>query len=79
MLNPMTTGLQVAHHDAWLAEMQKEPSPELDKVAQLETEGRVRRGLASRLAGVAKRLRSRSRPTVHRVPDAPAQTKGASA
>jgi hypothetical protein len=79
MLNPMTTGLQVAHHDAWLAEMQKEPSPEVGQVAQLEAEGRVRKGLASRLAGVAKRLRSRSWPAAPRVPDAPTQTKGASA
>jgi hypothetical protein len=79
MLNPMTTGLQVAHHDAWLAEMQKEPSPEMGRVAQPEAEGRLRSGLASRLAGVVKRLRSRSLPAVPRVPDTSTQTKGASA
>jgi hypothetical protein len=27
MTYPMTTSLQVEAHDAWLAEMQKEPSP----------------------------------------------------
>ncbi len=79
MLNPMTTGLQVAHHDAWLAEMQKEPSPEIGQVAQLTEEGRRRSGLASRLAGAVNRLRSRSWQAVPRVPDASAQTKGASA
>jgi hypothetical protein len=97
MFYPTTTGLQVASHDAWLAEMKKEPSPELGRVARPEAEGHLRtdlafqlaemaepvaegqrkRGLASRLAGVVKRLWSRRWPAVPKVPDAPAQTKGA--
>jgi hypothetical protein len=52
MLNPMTTGLQVASHDAWLAEMRKEPSPELGRVAQPEAEAHRRQKLASQLAEV---------------------------
>jgi hypothetical protein len=53
MLNPMTTGLQVASHDAWLAEMRKEPSPELGRVAQPEAEAHRRQELASQLDAVA--------------------------
>ena len=33
MYYPMTTSLQVEAHDAWLAEMQKEPSPQAGKTA----------------------------------------------
>lgn len=53
MLYP-TTGLQVASHDAWLAEMRKEPSPELGRVARPEAEAHRRSDLASQLAGVAE-------------------------
>lgn len=53
MLNPMTTGLQVAGHDAWLAEMRKEPSPELGRVARPEAEAHRRQELASQLAAEA--------------------------
>ena len=31
---PMTTSLQVKAHDAWLAEMQKEPSAQVGKIAR---------------------------------------------
>jgi len=34
MYYPMTTSLQVEAHDAWLAEMQKEPSPQVGKTAR---------------------------------------------
>ena len=77
MLVP-TTGLQVASHDAWLEEMGKEPSPEASQVAQLEAEGRLKRDLVSRLAGVAKRLRSRRWPEVPALPESPARAPGAS-
>ena len=73
-----TTGLQVAGHDAWLEEMKKEPSPEVGQWVGPEAEGRQRRSLASRLAGVAERLRSRRWPEMPTVPDAPAQAEGAS-
>ena len=72
-----TTGLQVASHDAWLEEMRKEPSPELGQVAKPEAGGRRMRSVASRLAGVAKRLRTGSWPEVPAVPDTPAQATGA--
>ena len=78
MLNPPTTGLLVASHDAWLDEMRQEPSPEMGKVAQPQAEGRLRKGLASRLAGVARRLQSRSRSAPPTVSKSSAQTKGAS-
>ena len=34
MYYPMTTSLQVEAHDAWLAEMQKEPSAGIGKTAR---------------------------------------------
>ena len=34
MYYPMTTSLQVKAHDAWLAEMQKEPSAGTGKIAR---------------------------------------------
>ena len=34
MYYPMTTSLQVEAHDAWLAEMQKEPSPQIGKTVR---------------------------------------------
>jgi hypothetical protein len=54
MLHPTTTGLQVASHDAWLAEMRKEPSPELGRVALPEAEAHRKQKMASQLAGVAE-------------------------
>jgi hypothetical protein len=77
MLVP-TTGLQVASHDAWLEEMRKEPSPEVGQWVGPEAEGRQRRSLASWLAGVAKRLRSRRWPEVPALPESPARAPGAS-
>jgi hypothetical protein len=72
-----TTGLQVASHDAWLDEMNKEPSPELGQVVKAEAKGGRMRGVASRLAGVARRLRPQRWPEVPAVPDTPAQATGA--
>jgi hypothetical protein len=72
-----TTGLQVASHDAWLEDMSKEPSPKIGRVARTEGEGRRMRSVASRLAGVAKRLRTGHWPEVPAAPDTPAQATGA--
>ena len=51
MYYPMTTSLQVEAHDAWLAEMQKEPSPRTGKTAR--SAGREHPlGAVRRLAGL---------------------------
>ena len=76
MFNP-TTGLQVASHDAWLEEMNKEPAPEVGRVAKSPAEsGRVK-GMAMRLVGVARRLRSSRWPQVPSAPETPARATGA--
>ncbi len=72
-----TTGLQVASHDAWLAEMRKEPSPEIGRVAKARAEGRLAKGARSRLAGVLTRLRSRRWLEVPAAQDLPAQAREA--
>ena len=75
MFHP-TTGLQVASHDAWLEEMNKEPVPEVSGVAKSRPEaGRVR-GVARRLVGVVRRLRSPRWPEVPSAPETPAQATG---
>ena len=71
-----TTGMLVASHDAWLEEMRKEPSPELGKVVKAEAKGGRMRSVASRLAGVARRLRSPRWPQVPSAPETPAQATG---
>ena len=72
-----TTGLQVASHDAWLEEMNKEPSAGAGQVAKAQTEGGRVRGVALRLVRVARRLRSPRLPEVHTAPETPAQMSGA--
>lgn len=72
-----TTGLQVASHDAWLAEMRKEPSPEIGRVAKARAEGRLSKGVGFLLAGVLTRLGSRRWLEVPTVPDLPAQAREA--
>jgi hypothetical protein len=54
MLHPTTTGLQVAGHDAWLAEMRKEPSPELGRAARPKAEVQRRKRLASQQVEMGK-------------------------
>jgi len=77
MFHP-TTGLLVASHDAWLEEMKREPSPGRGRVAKFSARKGFVRGVASRLAGVASRLREGSWPEASTQPDAPAQATGAS-
>ncbi len=77
MFHP-TTGLLVASHDAWLEEMQKEPSPGRGRVAKATERKSFVRGVASRLAGVALRMRARSWPEVPAQSDASAQATGLS-
>ena len=72
-----TTGMLVASHDAWLEEMNKEPGPKVGRVAKSRAEvGRVR-GVAMRLVGVARRLRSSRWPQVPSAPETPARATGA--
>jgi hypothetical protein len=78
MFYPISTGSQIASHDAWLAEMRKEPSSEIGQVVGPGREKRAMRGVASRLARAARRLRSRSWPEVSAAPEAPAQATGTS-
>lgn len=73
-----TTGLQVASHDAWLEEMNKEPSDGRGKVAKVSEGKGLVRGVASRLAGALKGLRSRPWSEVPAQRDKSAQTTGAS-
>jgi len=77
MFHP-TTGMLVASHDAWLEEMKKEPSPGRGRVAKASARKSFVRGVASRLAGVASRLREGSRPEVPARPDTSAQPTGVS-
>ena len=72
-----TTGMLVASHDAWLEEMRKEPSPELGKVVKAEERGGRVRGVAVRLVGVARRLRSPRWSQVPSAPETPVQATGA--
>ena len=76
MFHP-TTGMLVASHDAWLEEMRKEPSPKLGKVVKAEAKGGRMRGMAVRLMGVARRLRSPRWPQVPSAPETPVQATGA--
>ncbi|MGD8474850.1 MAG: hypothetical protein PVH59_12045 [Anaerolineae bacterium] len=73
-----TTGMQVASHDAWLEEMQKEPSDGRGKVVKASARRGLVRGVASRLAGALKGLRSRPWSEVPAQRDKSAQTTGAS-
>ena len=73
-----TTGLQVASHDAWLDEMNKEPSSEAGQVAKGQVQGGRMRGMALRLAGVVRRLRASRLPGVPTAPETPAEAAGAS-
>jgi hypothetical protein len=71
-----TTGLQVANHDAWLADMTKEPSPDVSRVAKPRAKGRRMRAVASRLAQFASRLRPQRWSDVAALRDTPAQATG---
>ena len=76
MFHP-TTGMLVASHDAWLEEMNKEPSPKLGKVVKAEAKRGRMRGMAVRLVGVARRLRPQRWPEVPSAPETPIQTTSA--
>jgi hypothetical protein len=78
MVHPMTTGSQIASHDAWLAEMQKEPSAELAQVERSASQRGRLWTIASRLGGLARRLGARSWPEAPVVPEVPVQANGAS-
>ena len=76
MFSP-TTGLQVAGHDAWLAEMRKEPSPEIGPVAKARRRRRWNRAVASALAGWIERMGPQRREEPSQASEAPAQATGA--
>jgi hypothetical protein len=78
MFHPMTPGSLIASHDAWLAEMNKEPSAELGQVVRPEGQRGRLRGMASRLIQLAHRLRRRQWPEIPVVPEPPAQVPGPS-
>jgi hypothetical protein len=73
-----TTGLQVASHDAWLDEMNKEPSPEAGQVAKVQVQGGRMGRMVLRLAGVVRWLRSSRLPGAPTAPETPAEATGAS-
>lgn len=75
MFSP-TTGLQVASHDAWLAEMRKEPTYDVRRVSTPKRQGRLMKAIAQSVARGVKGIRSRRWPDVNIAPDVPAQVTG---
>jgi hypothetical protein len=79
MFHPITTSLQVAYHDAWLQEMQKEPGPRVGQPARLGVRGRLLMCLSSRLVSTGLRLRARYTIEMPPGPEVAAHSSGVTA
>lgn len=79
MSYPLPTSLQVAYHDAWLAEMQKEPTLQVGQPARLGVRGRLLSRLGNWLVFTGLRLQMRYLPEMPPAPEAPVHADGTSA
>ncbi len=61
MMSPLSTSLQVASHDAWLAEMRKEPSEEVGRVVRPGIRQRLKLRVGQWLVSTGTRLQARTR------------------
>jgi DMSO/TMAO reductase YedYZ molybdopterin-dependent catalytic subunit len=79
MFHPIPTSSQVAQHDAWLAEMRKEPLQGAGKPARLRVHRRLLSRLGKWLVATGLRLQTHYRQEGAPAPEAQVHANGTSA